>query len=38
MVLGSGVLAHQLMELDLVDELRLFVHPLLLGTGKQAVP
>ena len=34
-VLGSGDLAHQLMRLDLVDELRLFVHPLLLGTGKR---
>lgn len=34
-VLGSGRLVHQLMELDLVDELRLFVHPLLLGTGKR---
>ena len=32
-VLGSGQLVHQLMVLDLVDELRLFVHPLLLGTG-----
>lgn len=32
-VLGSGDLVHQLMALDLVDELRLFVHPLLLGTG-----
>lgn len=34
-VLGSGVLVQQLMALDLVDELRLFVHPLLLGTGKR---
>ena len=34
-VLGSGVLVQQLMLLDLVDELRLFVHPLLLGTGKR---
>lgn len=34
-VLGSGQLAHQLMLLDLVDELRLFVHPLLLGAGKR---
>ena len=34
-VLGSGNLVHQLMRLDLVDELRLFVHPLLLGTGKR---
>ena len=34
-VLGSGVLVHQLLQLDLVDEVRLFVHPLLLGTGKR---
>ena len=34
-VLGSGVLAEQLMRSDLVDELRLFVHPLILGTGKR---
>ena len=34
-VLGSGVLVHELMTHDLVDELRLFVHPLLLGTGKR---
>lgn len=34
-LLGSGRLAHELMLLDLVDEFRLFVHPLLLGTGKR---
>jgi dihydrofolate reductase len=34
-VLGSGALVHQLMKADLVEELRLFVHPLLLGTGKR---
>jgi dihydrofolate reductase len=34
-VLGSGVLVHQLMLLNLIDELRLFIHPLLLGTGKR---
>lgn len=34
-VLGSGVLVHELMTRDLVDELRLFIHPLLLGTGKR---
>lgn len=34
-VLGSGVLVHALMQLGLVDEFRLFVHPLLLGTGKR---
>lgn len=34
-VLGSGVLARSLIELNLVDEYRLFVHPLVLGTGKR---
>lgn len=34
-VLGSGNLVQQLMRLGLVDQLRLFVHPLLLGTGKR---
>lgn len=34
-VLGSGQLVQQLMHHDLVDQLRLFVHPLLLGTGKR---
>ena len=34
-ILGSGVLVHELMTHHLVDELRLFVHPLLLGTGKR---
>jgi dihydrofolate reductase len=34
-ILGSGVLVHELMRLQLVDELTLFVHPLLLGTGKR---
>lgn len=34
-VLGSGDLVRQLMHLDLVDELRLFIHPLILGTGRR---
>jgi dihydrofolate reductase len=34
-ILGSGVLVHDLMRLRLVDQFRLFVHPLLLGTGKR---
>jgi dihydrofolate reductase len=34
-VLGSGVLVRQLLLLDLVDELRLFVHPVVLGAGKR---
>src|SRR5690606_180741 len=34
-VLGSGVLVRDLLRADLVDTLRLFVHPLLLGSGKR---
>ena len=34
-VLGSGVLVQTLIEHDLVNEYRLFVHPLVLGTGKR---
>ena len=34
-VLGSGVLVQTLIEHDLVDDYRLFVHPLVLGTGKR---
>jgi dihydrofolate reductase len=34
-VLGSGVLAQDLLALDLVDRFSLFLHPLLLGTGKR---
>ena len=34
-VLGSGVLAQTLIENDLIDEYHLFVHPLVLGTGKR---
>jgi dihydrofolate reductase len=34
-VLGSGVLVQQLDALGLVDGYRLFLHPLLLGTGKR---
>ena len=34
-VLGSGVLVQGLMAEDLVDGYRLFLHPLLLGTGKR---
>jgi dihydrofolate reductase len=33
-VLGSGVLVEQLIADDVVDGYRLFLHPLLLGTGK----
>ena len=34
-VLGSGALVQQLTALELVDGYRLFLHPLLLGTGKR---
>lgn len=34
-VLGSGVLVQDLMANDLVDGYHLFLHPLLLGTGKR---
>ena len=34
-VLGSGVLVQELVADDLLDGYRLFVHPLLLGTGKR---
>ena len=33
-VLGSGELVQDLIENDLVDEFRLFVHPLVIGSGK----
>ena len=34
-VLGSGALVQELIANDLVDRYRLFLHPLLLGTGKR---
>ena len=34
-VLGSGVLVQELIADDLVDGFRLFLHPLLLGSGKR---
>ena len=34
-VLGSGVLVQDLIANDLVDGYSLFLHPLLLGTGKR---
>jgi dihydrofolate reductase len=37
-VLGSGSLVQQLLDADLVDELQLFVHPLVLGAGHTLFP
>lgn len=34
-VLGSGVLVQTLIEHNLIDEYRLFIHPLVLGSGKR---
>ncbi len=34
-VIGSGNLAQTLLKHDLVDELRLMIHPITLGTGKR---
>lgn len=35
LVAGSGVLVHTLMQYDLIDEYRLMVHPIILGSGKR---
>jgi dihydrofolate reductase len=35
---GSSVLAHTLIENDLVDEYALHVYPLVLGSGKRLFP
>jgi dihydrofolate reductase len=35
---GSSVLAHTLIENDLVDEFRLHIYPLVLGSGKRLYP
>lgn len=37
-VLGSGVLVEQLLQADLVDTFHLFVHPLVLGSGRTLFP
>jgi dihydrofolate reductase len=34
-VLGSGVLVQSLITLELIDEYMLYIHPLVLGTGKR---
>jgi len=35
LVYGSGKLVKTLLQYDLVDELRLMVHPVVLGSGKR---
>lgn len=34
-ILGSGVLVRSLMQAEMIDTLRLFIHPLILGSGKR---
>jgi dihydrofolate reductase len=37
-VFGSGQLLHTLIQHDLVDEYRLMVHPIIVGSGKRLFP
>jgi dihydrofolate reductase len=34
-ILGSGILVRSLLQEDLLDELRLIIHPIVLGSGKR---
>lgn len=34
-ILGSGVLVRSLLQAGLIDSMRLFIHPLILGSGKR---
>jgi dihydrofolate reductase len=34
-ILGSGALVRSLLQVDLLDELRLIIHPIVLGSGKR---
>ena len=38
MALGGADLAASFLSLDLVDELRLYVHPVLIGRGRRLFP
>jgi dihydrofolate reductase len=38
LVFGSGQLLHTLIQHDLVDEYRLMVHPIIVGSGKRLFP
>lgn len=38
MLIGSATLARSLIELDLIDEFRLMIDPLLVGGGKRPFP